>query len=329
MLKFTPMRLTAFTKKHDTEPLFNVPDMNDFTTLEEKIKSIFWWRFRKNDWDAILINPKQYAEKYIVIKYFDEKKEVIWLQKTISKGKLFVMCLQVAEENKINEFKEVVEDGKVQFRISNKQKIFEDYYVGIYFNSTKVEEENGTLFVWNIFSTQKGKYNIKESIKGLLNDIYPGFAISIWYETTKRKLQQFQEAVQKVIIRTQVKPWTISPKLVWQQSDYLVDVKLELTAKKNKQSTIDKAKDIANHFGAFQKDILSKAVDRQPFEMIQKNVRAKIWKQEVGVEFSEDEIMCVLRYQRDISEAHFNYEWFVAECVNYFSNWSAGHDGND
>lgn len=328
MLKFTPMRLVVTVPKNtQTQQLIETPSVDNFTTFEEKIKSIFGGWFRKTEWDDILINPKKYWWKYLVIKenenIEDESTQnTIWKQHDIDSWKLFVMCLQVAEENTIREYKEVVENGKVQFRISDTQQIFEDYYVGIYFNATSVDETNSTIFVWNIFSVHKGKYNINESLKWLLNDVYPDCGISMDYETTKKRVQQFQEDIKKVIIRTQVKPSTINPNLGSSSDDYMVDVKLELTAKKQKQTLWDRTQNVINEFRNFRKDVLNKAVDWTPFEMENKEIKAKIWKQEVGVEYNEDNtIMCVLKDWKEMRDVDYTNNGFTQECKNYFNNW--------
>lgn len=138
LLKFTPIRLNISINKDPNDPLFEVPQLNDFSTIESKIKNLFWW-FRKEEGWIDIVNPKQYGDKYVVVKYYDKSTEKISLMEDLSKWKLLIMCLQIAEKNKINEFKEVVEDGKVQFRITTNQEIFEDYIM---------EYGEGNIYKW-------------------------------------------------------------------------------------------------------------------------------------------------------------------------------------
>lgn len=313
------MRLSVFIKKSKECPILSIPDVNNFDAIEDKISAIFWWWFRKIVWEDTLINAKRYWEKYISIKYLDEKKEKIWSLKDMKKGKLFVMCLKVAEENKVDEVKEVVENWKIQFLISNKQKIFEDYYVWMYFNAEKIEEENWLLFTWRIFSVQKWKFNINDSLKLLLNDIYPWYAVSTGYETTKKRIQDFQDAAHKVIIRAQTKPGSISPQLDSNNDDYLVDVRLELTAKKVKSSVKDRIQNIAS-LNTFRNDILAKAVAWKPFEMTNTNIKASIWGQDVAVSYEENDIICSLKDSKEMKDSDYNTDWFSKECELYFSN---------
>lgn len=320
LLKFTPIRLNISINKDPNDPLFEVPQLNDFSTIESKIKNLFWW-FRKEEGWIDIVNPKQYGDKYVVVKYYDKSTEKISLMEDLSKWKLLIMCLQIAEKNKINEFKEVVEDGKVQFRITTNQEIFEDYYIWIYLSNSLIEEENGFVYTGHIFSVQKWRNSIKEVIKSFLADVYPDCSISLDYQTTKKKMQQFQEAVNKVIIKGKLKPSEISPDLISWNSNSDINIKMELMIKKWKESLSDKTQNAINQFRNHSKDILSKAIDWAPFDMGKKQVKAKFWKQEVWLEMTAEEIMCIVKDDKEIKADNYTYEWFKAECIAYFNQW--------
>lgn len=321
ILKFTPMRLNISINKDPNDALFEVPKLNDFSTIESKIKTLFWW-FRKTEGWVDIVNPRPYGDKYVVVKYYDASTEKVSITEDLSKWKLLIMCLQIAEENKINEFKEVVEDGKVQFRITSKQKIFEDYYIWIYLSNSLIEEENWFVYTGHIFSVQKWRNTIKEVIKSFLTDVYPDCSISLDYQTTKKKMQQFQEAVSKVVIRAKLKPSAISPDLInWWNSGSDIDIKMELMIKKWKESVADKTKNVINQFRSYSKDVLSKAIDWAPFDMERKQVKARFWKQEVWLEMADEEIMCILKDDKEIKASNYTYEWFKAECIAHFNQW--------
>lgn len=119
-----------------------------------------------------------------------------------------------------------------------------------------------------------------------------------------------------------MKPSEISPGLVyWWGSNPDIDVKMELMIKKGKENVVDKANNAINQFRNYSKDVLSKAIDWAPFDMERKQVKAKFWKQEVWLEMADEEIMCILKDDKEIKASNYTYEWFKSECIAHFNQW--------